>query len=184
MQVTGADLYGFQPHSLISRVGGIAHEYRERRILTGAAGVVAELAIPVVSPGVRVSVVAQGQRMPVSGADLYSFQSSALISRAAGVAYAHRNMRIRFRVIAELARAVVSPGVCISVTAQGYRMPASGADLYVGEIRWQVWIRLAIRFLNHDRRISGVFGRPVAKLAIRVVSPGVRVPVAAHSQGE
>ena len=85
-------------------------------------------------------------------------------------------------VVAELAEAVVSPGVHVTITAQGQRMPTSSADLHVGEIRRQVWIPLLIRLLHHHRRRPGVFGRPVAKLTIRVVSPGVCVPVAAHGQ--
>ena len=83
---------------------------------------VAELAIPVVSPGVGVSVAAQGQRMPASGTDLCGLQSFARVSRAGGVSHAHRNRRIRIFatvVVAELATAVVSPGVGVPVAAQG-----------------------------------------------------------------
>ena len=62
-------------------------------------------------------------------------------------------------------------------------MIGSGADLHVGEVRWKVRIRLMIRFLHFDRCIS-VAARPIAELSMIVVSPGVGVPVAAHSQGE
>ena len=86
--------------------------------------------------------------------------------------------------VAELAIAVASPGVNVAVAAQGQRMIASGADLQVGEVRWQVRVRVAVRHPHHDRRIL-LGGRPsVAELAIGVVSPGVGVPVAAHRQGK
>ena len=124
--------------------------------------------------------------MPASGTDLCGLQSFARVSRAGGVSHAHRNRRIRIFatvVVAELAIVVPSPGVGVSVAAQGQRMPASGTDLHVGEIRWQVRIRLGIRLPDHDRR-GPIGGRPVAELAIPVVSPCVGVSVAAHRQGE
>ena len=62
-------------------------------------------------------------------------------------------------------------------------MSASGTDLHVGEICWQVRIRLGIRLPDHDRR-GPIGSRPVAELAIPVVSPCVGVSVAAHRQGE
>ena len=62
-------------------------------------------------------------------------------------------------------------------------MILSGADLHVGEILWQIRIRLAVRISHHDRR-SPIGGCPVAELAILVVSPGVGVPVAVYSQGK
>ena len=121
--------------------------------------------------------------MPASGADLYGLQSFARVSGAGGVAHAHRNSRIAAGVVAELATVVVSPGVGVSVAAHRQRMRASGADLHVGEIRWQVRIRLGIRLPDHDR-YSPSSGRPVAQLAIVVESPGVGVPVATHRQGK
>ena len=60
-------------------------------------------------------------------------------------------------------------------------MPESGADLHVGEIRWQVRVRAAVGRLHPDRRIP-LSSRPVAQLALVVVSPGVGVAVAAHRQ--
>ena len=58
---SGADLYGFQPCALIIGAGGVAHAHRNRIHTLAAGGVVAELAIIVVSPGVYVSVAAYGQ---------------------------------------------------------------------------------------------------------------------------
>ena len=64
-------------------------------------------------------------------------------------------------------------------------MKLSGADLHVGEILGQVRVRVAVGRLHPDRRSLGVVaGCLVAELAIRVVSPGVGVAVAAHSQGK
>ena len=60
-------------------------------------------------------------------------------------------------------------------------MLESGADLYVGEILWQVRVRVAVGHLHPDRR-KPVGGRPVAEPAIVVAPPGVGVPVAAHGQ--
>ena len=57
-------------------------------------------------------------------------------------------------------------------------MLSSGADLHVGEV-----LRRACRLLHYDR-CSPLSGCPVAELAIRVVSPGVGVSVAAYSQGK
>ena len=117
--------------------------------------------------------------MTPSGADLYGLQSFACIIGAGAVAHAHRNSRVAAAaVVAELATAVASPGIHVSVAAQGQRMRAAGTDLHVGEIR-----RRACRLPDHDRR-SPIGGRPVAKLARTVVSPGVGVPVAAHRQGK
>ena len=120
--------------------------------------------------------------MIFSGADLCGFEPLAFICGVGGVAYAYRNW-IRIiaagSVVAELAIVVISPGVNVSVAAQGQRILISGADLHVGEIRWPVGIRLGIRLLHHDRCSLG-FGCPIAELAICVVSPGVGVPVTAH----
>ena len=182
MRVSGADLCGFESFACVVGVGGVAYAHRNMRIRIVAAGVVAELAIVVVSPGVNVSVAAQGQRMITSGADLCGFEPLAFICGVGGVAYAYRNW-IRIiaagSVVAELAIVVISPGVNVSVAAQGQRILISGADLHVGEIRWPVGIRLGIRLLHHDRCSLG-FGCSIAELAICVVSPGVGVPVTAH----
>ena len=106
--------------------------------------------------------------MPASGADLYGFQPFASVGGAGGVAHTsgHRILVISPAdgAIAELADVVESPGVHVSVTAQGQRILVSGADLHVGEILWQVRIRRAIRHLHHDRLILVGF-RPVAELA-------------------
>ena len=80
--------------------------------------------------------------------------------------------------VAELTIVVPSPGVGVAVAAQGQRMPTSGADLHIGEIRGCAF-RLA-----HLDRCSPLSGCPVAELAMPVVSPCVGVPVAAHSQGK
>ena len=87
------------------------------------------------------------------------------------------------RPVAEPASVVVSPGVGVAVAAQGQRMIGSGADLLVGEVLGQVRVRVAVGCLHPDRRMP-FGGRPVAELAIAVVSPGVGVAVAAHSQGK
>ena len=64
-----------------------------------------------------------------SAAELYNFQPFVRVSRAFGVAYVDRDSRISCGVVAKLAVAVVSPGVGVSVVAQGQRMLASAADL-------------------------------------------------------
>ena len=46
-------------------------------------------------------------------------------------------------------------------------MIASGADLHIGEVRWQVRVPVTIRLLYHYRR-RPVGGRSVAELAIVV----------------
>ena len=46
-------------------------------------------------------------------------------------------------------------------------MIASGADLHVGEVRWQIRVRVTIRLLYHDR-CSPPGGRSVAELAITI----------------
>ena len=173
MSVSGADLY-------VGEICGLAFRllYHGRRI-PAEAGPVAELAISVLSPGVGVPVAAHGQGIPVSGADLYGLQSFARVSGVGGVAHAHRNSRLHIGtagVVAELAIAVGSPGVCVSVAAYGQRISVSGADLYVGEIR-----RRVCRLLHHGRRKTGSV-RLVAELSTVVASPGVCVPVAAQGQ--
>ena len=63
-------------------------------------------------------------------------------------------------------------------------MTASGADLQVGEVRWQVRVSVAVGRLHPDRRrLAAVACRPVAELAVAVASPGVNVAVAAQGQG-
>ena len=121
--------------------------------------------------------------MVASRADLCDFQSFARIGGAVGVAHAYRNRRIRPSVVAELAVLVVSPSVYVSVAAQCQGMVGSGADLHIGEILWQVRIRVAVRRLHSDRR-SLAGSRPVAELAVAVVSPCVGVPVTADGQGK
>ena len=131
MPVSGAHLCGFQPFVCVSGVGGVTHGHRNIRI---RFRVVTELTIPVVSPGVGVSVAAHGQRMPVSGAHLCGFQPFARISGVGGVAHAHRKriptVAVVGGVVTELALDVPSPGVCVPVAAHGHRMIVSGADLY------------------------------------------------------
>ena len=131
MPVSGAHLCGFQSFVCVSGVGGVTHGHRNIRI---RFRVVTELTIPVVSPGVGVSVAAHGQRMPVSGAHLCGFQTFARISGVGGVAHAHRNriptVAVADGVVAELALDVPSPGVGVSVSAHGHRMIVPGADLY------------------------------------------------------
>ena len=124
--------------------------------------------------------------MELSGADLYVGEILGQIRIRLAIRRLHPDRRRRIagtRPVAELTIAVVSPGVGVAVAAQGQRMPASGADLQVGEILGQVRIRLAIRLLDYDR-CSPLSGRPVAELASAVVSPGVGVAVAAHGQGK
>ena len=92
------------------------------------------------------------------------------------VTYTHWNRRRSRGVIAKLAVVVVSPGVHVSVAAQGQRIIAPGADLRVGEI-----LRCVCRLLHHDRcNLVGLC--PIAKLAILIVAPSIRVSVAAHRQ--
>ena len=121
--------------------------------------------------------------MPVSGADLQVGEIRRQVRVRVAVGCLHHDRRIPVGVcpVAELAIAVVSPCVGVAVAAQGQRMIFSGADLQVGEILGQVRVRVAVRRLHPDRRIL-VGSRPVAELAICVVSPGVGVAVAAHSQ--
>ena len=80
--------------------------------------------------------------------------------------------------VAELTMLVAAPSVYVSVAAHGQRMPFSCADLHIGEVG-----RHACRFPDYVRR-NPLSGRPVAELAIGVVSPCVGVPVAAHGQGK
>ena len=183
MPRSGTDLHVAEIRRQIRVCLAIRCPHHDRR-RPSASRPVAKLAIIVVSPRVGVPVAAHGQRMPVSGAYLCGFQSFARVSGIGGVAHAHRNIRIAGAVVAELAIAVVPPGVDVSVAAQGQRMLASGADLHVGEIRRQVRVCLAVGRPHHDLRIPAG-GRPsVAELAFAVVSPCVGVPVAANGQGE
>ena len=165
MLPSGADLY-------VGEVGRLACRlpyFDWRRPLNGRP--VAELAIGVASPCVGVPVAAQSQRMIVSCADLY-------VGEACRFPYFDRRSPLSGCPVAELARAVQSPCVGVPVAAHGQRTIPSGTDLHVGEIR-----RCVCRFPHFDWR-SPVGFRPVAELAIVVVSPCVGVPVAAHSQGK
>ena len=147
---------------------------------------VAKLAMAVPSPCVNVAVAAQGQRMTPSGADLHVGEILWQVRIHVAVRYLHPDRRRPVAgacPVAELATAVVSPGVGVPVAAQGQRMIVSGADLHVGEILWQVRIRVAVRLPHPDRR-SPVAACPVAELAILVAAPCVGVSVAAHSQGK
>ena len=134
---------------------------------------VAEHAFAVVSPGVGVSVAAQSQRLLPSAVDLHVGEIRRRVCR---LSHLDRRIPVDFRPVGELAIGVVSPCVGVSVAAQGQRMILSGADLHVGEIRRRV-CRLA-----HPARRNSWSGRPVAELAIRVVSPCVGVSVAAQGQ--
>ena len=118
--------------------------------------------------------------MPVPGADL---QVGEVPGRACRRLHPDWRVPAGARPVAELAIAVVSPGVGVPVAAQGQRMIFSGADLQVGEVLGQVRVRVAFGCLHPDRRIPAG-ARPVAELAIGVVPPGVGVPVAAHRQGK
>ena len=92
------------------------HAHRKRQI---RCAVVAELSKPVVSPGVDVSIAACSQRMIVCCTHLCGLQPFACVIGVGGVVHAHRN-RIRIGatgVVAELAIAVGSPSVCISIAA-------------------------------------------------------------------
>ena len=150
----------------------------DRRMPLGGCPV-AELAIEVPSPGVNVAVAAQGQRMPVSGADLQvgEVRWQVRVRLPVGRLHPDRRMPLDGCPVAEPAIGVVSPGVNVPVAAQGQGMKDSAADLHVGEVRWRVCR------LPHFGRRTLVGVRPVAELAIAVVSPGVGVPVASHCQG-
>ena len=149
--------------------------YLDRRILLSFRPV-AELATAVASPGVGVAVAAHGQRMQVSGADLHVGDVCGRVCRSL-----HLDRRILIKggvlPVAEPATAAASPCVDVAVAAQGQRMPTSGADLHVGEVRGRV-----CRFPRLDRR-SSLLVCPVAEIAIGVVSPAVGVAVAAQGQG-
>ena len=178
MRVSGADLCGFQSLVFVCGVGGVAHAHRNIRSTGGA---VAELASPVVSPCVSVAVAAHGQRMISSGADLQVGEvlRQVRVRVAVGCLHPDRRIPVRVRPVAELATAVVSPGVGVTVAAQGQRMRVSGAYLHIGEIRGR-----AYRLTHFDRGSLAVAGRLVAELAFAVVSPCVGVPVAAQGQGK
>ena len=105
--------------------------------------------------------------MITPSAHLNGLQSFARVGGASGVVHAHRSIRRAGGVVSEPAIAIVSPGIYVSVAAQGQRMPSSGTDLYICEIIRQVRIRRAVRLLHYDRR-SPVGSRPVAELAIVV----------------
>ena len=178
MRSSGADLQVGEIRRQVRIRLPVGRLHPDRRILVGAHPV-AEPAIAVVSPGVNVAVATHGQGIPVSGADLYVGEIRWQVRVRLAVRRLHPDRRILVgaRPVAELAVVVVSPGVGVSVAAQGQRMIVSGADLHVGEIR-----RRACRFPHHDRRgLSGACSS-VAELAVVVVSPGVGIPVAAHSQ--
>ena len=156
----------------------------DRRMSFGGRPV-AEPAGAVDSPGVGVAVAAHGQGIIVSGADLHVGEILWQVRVRVAVRLVHPDRRMSFggRPVAEPAGAVDSPGVGVAVAAHGQGIIVSGADLHVGEILWQVRVRVAVRLVHHDRRsLPGV--RPVAELPIAVVSPGVGVAVAAHSQGK
>ena len=184
--VSGADLCGLQSFALVGGVGRVAHAHRNRiRVTVPAGAVVAEVTIVVASPGVGVAVAAQGQRMIYSGADLQVGEVHWQVRVRLPVGCLHPDRRIPVAAcpVAELAIAVVSPGVGVPVAAHGQRIRGSGADLQVGEVRWQVRVGLAVGCLHPDRRIPIAAACPVAELAIVVVSPGVGVAVAAQGQG-
>ena len=113
--------------------------------------------------------------MPVSGANLHVGEVRARVCR---LPHFDRCSPPGGRSVAEPTIAVVSPGVGVPVAAHSQRMILSGAHLHVGEICGCV-----CKLTHFDRRIP-LTGRPVAELAILVVSPGVGVPVAARSQGK
>ena len=178
MTPSGVDLYGFQPFARVSGVGGVPHAHRNG-IRKSVAGVVAELAILVDSPGVDVVVVAHGQRIIGSAADLHEGE---IRRRVCGVAHPDGRIPVGCRPVAELTILVESPGVGVPVAAYGQRIIASAADLHVGEIRWKIRICFAVRRLHSDRLSLIAAGCSVAELAIPVVSPSVDVAVVADGQ--
>ena len=185
MPVSGADLHVGEILWQVRVRVAVGRLHPDRRSLPDDGRSVAELVIAVVPPCIGVAVAAHSKRIIESGADLHVGEIlwQVRIRAAVGRLHPDRRSPVGPCPVAELAIAVESPCVGVAVAAHSKRIIESGADLHVGEILWQVRIRAAVGRLHPDRRSPVAGARPVAELAILVVSPGVGVPVAAHSQG-